>query len=412
MSTTRAARRTGTDAVGEAPDRSPSAGGPNVVPNAKPDARAQNKRGKGALSRPFSVAHVKVRPVRHRPSGESYWRWTVYQDGEEHGKVLGWMTQREAEVRAAAMLASGEFDVARQPQVTVTIPVDVRGLMETWCFAEFSRPDLCEKTKQTTKHYAQKIVAVLGDGKLRGLGTPDLEDYRDRRLRAGAAPNCVNHEIAILRRAWQWGRDRRYCPERELRRPRVRIAPTRPKTVPTSDDLDRLLGAMAPDHWSFVATLLLAQTGMRIGEVADLRWRHVDFTARIISVPHTGKTGTRPVAVSEGLIQLLRTRRGNAPDDRHVLGVGAGTVRTSMSQRYLPDACERAGIPAVLPHGLRRYAVNRLYDRGIDPTVAGAVVGHAPVTAARYYRQVSPQRVVDAAKQAGLLSVGESLLKG
>lgn len=124
----------------------------------------------------------------------------------------------------------------------------------------------------------------------------------------------------------------------------------------------------------------------------------------------TGKTGTREVTISPATAELLKRRRNGAPDDRYVLGVHAGTVRTSLSQRYLPAACRAAGLPTFMPHGLRRLTVNELYDNGIDPTVAASMLGHAPQTAARYYRRASIEKKRSAATAAGHLGFASNVV--
>lgn len=376
---------------------------------------ASKTTSRGKLPK-FVVGPVHVRAVRGpRPDGSFYWRWTVYRDGVEHSATLGWAKQDHAVTRVAAKHAAGEMTVAKRPTLGA-LPVTVADLMECWVFAQNAREDIKEGSKATTRHYAEKIVGVLADVRLHELRVSHLERYQNARLATKAASNCVNHEIGILRRAWEWGCEQDYCPDRSLPRPKLKVRPKRAKLTPSYAEAEQILGQMDQCDWPFLATLLLTETGMRIGEIADLRWRDLDLANELLHVPESSKTGTREVPISAATATFLASRRDGAGrdgarPDAHVLGVGANTVRTSLSQRYLPRACKAAGLPTYLPHGFRRLAVNELYDCGAAPAVAGCLLGHAPQTAARHYLRVSNRKMLQAATSAGLLAFSKNVIR-
>ena len=355
----------------------------------------------------FKVGPVNVRAVRGPKDGAYYWRWTVYRDGRERGGALGWAKYEQVEALVIAKAAAGEFMAERRPTLGA-LPATIGDLMECWIYAEDQRRDIKASTKKTTLHFAEKVVRVLGDIRIHQMQFAHLESYRDERIANGTASNSVNHEINVMRRAWNWGRERGYCPDRELHRPNVKVKAVRAKLTPTLADARKILSAMDQTQWPFVALLLIAETGMRIGEIADLRWKHMDFRRQMLHVPETGKNGTREVVISEATTTLLKARMGRARQEAHVLGVAAGTVRTSLSQRYLPRVCEALNLPEYKPHGFRRLAVDSLYDQGVDPTVSAAMLGHSPQTAGRYYRRATLDRKRKAAEGAGLhaLSIG------
>jgi hypothetical protein len=93
-----------------------------------------------------------------------------------------------------------------------------------------------------------------------------------------------------------------------------------------------------------------------------------------------------------------------------MFGVTAGTIRTSLSQRYLPAAYEAAKVERFTPHGLRRLVANQYYRSGMDPTVAAHILGHSPQTMLRYYRQVSLTDARTAASNSGLSYISASII--
>ena len=359
----------------------------------------------------FKVGPVNVRAVRGPKDGAYYWRWTVYQDGGERGGALGWAKYEQVEALVISKAAAGEFVTEKRPKLGA-LPSTIGDLMECWIYAEDQRRDIKASTKKTTLHFAEKVVRVLGDIRIHQMQFAHVESYRDERIANGTAPNSVNHEINVMRRAWKWGRERGYCPDRELPRPNVKVKPVRAKLTPTIADARKILSAMDQTRWPFVALLLIAETGMRIGEIADLTWEHIDFRRQMLHVPESGKNGTREVVLSEATTEFLKARRGRARQEARVLGVAAGTVRTSLSQRYLPRVCKALKLPDYKPHGFRRLAVDSLYDQGVDPTVSAAMLGHSPQTAGKYYRRATLDRKRKAAEGAGLHTLSTGLVDG
>jgi integrase len=336
----------------------------------------------------FTVGPVRVRATRGpKDDGRWYWRAVVYRDSAEHTLWTGWATRDMAEADIAGRVAAGDTE-PKDNATTEALPRTVGDLMECWMYAEEQRQDIKAKTKQVNKYYARKVKAYLGHVALRQLYFHHLATFRDDRLKAGAAPNVVRGEIAVLRRAWQWGVDHRYCPDRRLPRPLLKARPVRFKRTPSVEDVRRALAKMDPKGWPFLTTLLIAETGMRVGEVAALTWENIDLDQGIAKVPHQGKTGRRDVPLSRSLTTYLEGVRAGAPDDARVLPVVEGTVLTSLSQRYIPDACEAAGVERFTPHGVRRMVVDTLYNAGNDPTLLADYLGHSPQTAQRYYRTV------------------------
>ena len=85
---------------------------------------------------------------------------------------------------------------------------------------------------------------------------------------------------------------------------------------PFSDaEIERLLGGCAHGDWHG-AILLAVNTGLRLGDVANLCWEAIDFERRVIRVT-TGKTGTALVLPSHKDFEkwlLCRSRGiGRAP---------------------------------------------------------------------------------------------------
>ena len=149
-----------------------------------------------------------------------------------------------------------------------------------------------------------------------------------------------------------------------------------------------------------VALLLIAATGMRIGEACALSWSGVDLTSGTAKIAHgTVQTGhgvkigpTKTVAsvrqVSFGGLALdaLRKWRDWQRKQSAVININGlvfaspfamteitpkSTIRNQMTK-----LCELAGVRRITTHGLRHTKATLLNQVGVDPADISAVLGH------------------------------------
>lgn len=359
--------------------------------------KVRKKNGRPAVQ---VYGAIRARAIRG-PNGDTwYWRAERHADATTETVWTGWATLAEL---PAVLGAVASVRPAKAPEVP-SVLVTARDLLEHWYAGQNTREDIRAKTKVVDRYFADQLCDGLGTVPLRTIGFGDLERYRDTRLRAGAATRTVEHEIRKFGQAWRWGRRRLLVPDREIDLPKIRVTATRPKRTPTLDEVRCVLMAMDQTSWPYVATLIIAHTGLRIHEVAALQWRdlRLDGGEPVLNVPDRTKTGWRLVPITTRLAAVLRAWRGGARRDARVFTVAEGTMLTSLSQRYLPAACDRAGVERFTPHALRRMVVDSLYDAGVEPATAGKITGHSPLTALRNYRGVAVERRRSAMALAGL----------
>jgi len=138
--------------------------------------------------------------------------------------------------------------------------------------------------------------------------------------------------------------------------------------------LASFLAALPAEWWPFFD--FLAQTGLRIGEAIELRWRDVEGSwLRVNRRYYRGRVALpkgrkrRSVPLSRELAQALWTLRKerHASDDELVWTSHAGlrVGQSNLSSRVLKPAARKAGIgdwPGF--HTFRHTAATRLFRRG------------------------------------------------
>ena len=160
-------------------------------------------------------------------------------------------------------------------------------------------------------------------------------------------------------------------------------------------EYDRLHAA-APS-WIQPIIALAVLTGMRLGEIAGLRWEDVNHATRILHVPERSKTGRRPVPISPPALEVLDGqtrpifRPGFLPvrspfvfvDDRGRPFAGpAGQDRISKTAGAVARGLRLEGVTF---HTLRHTFGSWAVQAGVDLYELQAIMGHStPAMTQRY----------------------------
>ena len=127
---------------------------------------------------------------------------------------------------------------------------------------------------------------------------------------------------------------------------------------------------------------VLAQTGARQGECADLRWENlnVDYTITFPATVTKTRT-TRVVPIPRSLYQELM--QWHRPQ-----GLIFDLVPRTQSGRYslLKKALDKVGLPGSL-HTFRKTASTHMYFSSGDIKGTSQILGHSAVTALTYYQR-------------------------
>lgn len=207
------------------------------------------------------------------------------------------------------------------------------------------------------------------------LTSADVATYRDERLKTVAPAtiirelNTISHAIEIATR--EWGLWLPHNPVKLVRRP---PAP-RGRTRRLNDgEEDALLAACDRGRTPLLKPLLVLaiETGMRRGELLDLRWKHVDLTKRVAHLPLTKNGDTRDIPLSRRAVATLKeiwAKPGRNAD--RVFPMTGNSVRLAFEHLRV-----RAGMSDLHFHDLRHEAISRLFEKGLNIAEVSAISGH------------------------------------
>ncbi|ABL81237.1 MULTISPECIES: site-specific integrase [unclassified Nocardioides] len=184
--------------------------------------------------------------------------------------------------------------------------------------------------------------------------------------------------------------------------------------VPTLDEIDRVRDALA-ERWQ-VLPVVLAGSGLRVGELLGLRLSDVDFLRRSIRVerqrlqtnqiaPLKSKASRRRVPVGQVVIDALAAHLASYPPTEEALFTDEfGKPLTYRRwKRLVSDAAKVAGAE-ITSHSFRHFAASALISGGASVKQVQAFLGHASaVVTLRTYAHLWPgdedrtRKVLDAA---------------
>jgi integrase/recombinase XerD len=151
-----------------------------------------------------------------------------------------------------------------------------------------------------------------------------------------------------------------------------------------------------------VALMLSHFAGLRVGEIAQLRWGDVlgsdgELLDRLTLRPETtkGKKG-RTVFISEKLGRELKRYRAEIKElveaDRPLLLTQKRTAFTPNTLCQLMGGMYRAaGVHGASSHSGRRWFITQLAHKGISPKVIMTLAGHQHLTTTQRYIEVNDQ---------------------
>jgi len=211
----------------------------------------------------------------------------------------------------------------------------------------------------------------------------------DKRRQPPAAPldHYERHEIEALVRVCEQGRHR---------------APRHYKGHPVVESADEQVAQEAEDRQDAAAFALMFYSGLRLGELLALRWRHVRFlpdlsgvivtvekavSAGIEKAPKSGRSRDVPVArpAAEALARLGQREDFTTPDDYVFCNRFGQRLDGSALRRRYKRAAAAAELRPLRLHGLRHAAGSVLARNNVDLITIRDFYGHASLSTTNRY---------------------------
>ena len=221
----------------------------------------------------------------------------------------------------------------------------------------------------------------------------DLALWRDHRLKE-VSPATVGREMNILGHVFETARKEwgiaLVNPIRDIRRPPAPNARTR-RLV---DDEQARLMAAALAYGGEIGPIITwaIETAMRRGEIAAMRWEHLDRKARVLLIPETKNGTPRRVPLSTAALAVLEEKTTRCLT-LGLIGLIWSLRPDSISQAF-ERVCKAAGVEGMTFHDLRHEAASRLFEKGLNPMQVAAITGHKTLQMLKRYTHLRAEDLV------------------
>lgn len=362
--------------------------------------------------------------IRVLPSGHASYMVTWSRNKATTLGRVGKMTLDQARKEAAQHLADahvhGEPLAVSQGRKGAGLPT-LRQFIDDhympWFEAHHKGHD---KTRHTLDNYFEPIMR----SRLDEIAGRDLEQIRTAWLNAGNKPSTVNRKMGsisgVFSRAVEWdylpasplekikalkvdsiGRIRYLSKEENLALrgaldAREKIARAQRDSANewrTKRNRERLpdLRALAfADHLKPMVLLSL-NTGMRRGEVFNLRWQDVNLQGKTLTVAGEGaKTSeTRHIPLNAEALATLKAWKGQTSGTGYVFPGEKGKPMTDVKTAWL-ELLKNAGIVGFRWHDMRHDFASRLVMAGVPLNTVRDLLGHTDIKMTLRYAHLAP----------------------
>jgi integrase len=322
------------------------------------------------------------------------WHVNFQHAGKQQRQSLKTASKKEARRRALRIerdLVTGEFKLARKaPTIESVI---------TQYMAYLRGENRAAKTLTKYRKVFDRVIDLAGRIRRRnilGIDLGFLDTFRQERTAAGRSPKTIYGESIIIRQLVNFARSRRLISTDPLQGAKIREPKPTPQPCWSPAQVEQILAvSKGPQR---VAFTILAETGLRAGELKWLTWADVDLGRNVLHVrPKTGwkpKTGDqRAVPISPRVRDCLDSLPRHAswvltaaPSAKHPSG------DRQMSERRLLRSLKRVLRMLNLPghlHTFRHAFISKALASGIPESQVRAWVGHVDDQIIRLYTHIA-----------------------
>ncbi len=214
---------------------------------------------------------------------------------------------------------------------------------------------------------------------LMDISTFDIQKTLKERLKSGKSNKTVNEDRSALRGLFRWAKRRGFAEENPV--DEVEGLPKLPRTIRRAykkEEIESIL--LHACSCCFPAIAILANTGIRLGELENLCKDDFDLERQVLFITHLEST---PVKGKQSRIIFLNDMLMNL-----VPNLARGKVLKiprSTFEKHFRKIRIQANVPDAIPHGFRHSYTSHLIESGMDLGKVQRIIGHSDIKTLQKY---------------------------
>jgi len=204
-----------------------------------------------------------------------------------------------------------------------------------------------------------------------------IQKFRAWRLQAGVSKVTINREIQLLKKMFNVGIEEGYLEENPAKKIKLYSeSDTVRDRVLSEEEEPGLFKELAEHVRPLVFSAL--HTGMRKGELLNLKKENVNLEKRQIKVERTKSQKARFIPINSALFDVLSSLMLKSGKEQRVFPF-------KFIQAAWENARRRAGLDDLTFHDLRRTFGTRLLEAGLNIVAISKLYGHSSVLVTQRY---------------------------
>jgi integrase len=362
-----------------------------LVSDAVPPKRA-TFGGRMTCNRRFQHGSLFKRGTRTKVWVARWWEEVIGPDNNperiRRSEILGTVSEIPTKKQAEQLLAdllrpvnSGE----RRPQAILTFKnfIEDRWKPEIYPTLKFSSKKFYDNMLKT------HLIPAFGETQLRLITRDAVQSFLFGKTRSGLSWKTVKHIRTAFGTMIESAVMQDLIPANPVRKTRLpRRGPVQEKSPIAPETVHLLIEKLAEPSRSIA--ILLAMTGLRIGELLALRWQDIDLQNGFLAVRQTvyeghfdepkSRRSKRSVPLSPICIEILTARKPDSPAPADLVFSarnGSPLCRRNLLNRQLKPTCKALGVKGANWHWLRHANATLLDAVGTPLGTVQALLGHS-----------------------------------
>lgn len=276
------------------------------------------------------------------------------------------------------------------------------GTVNDWCDYWLESIAVNQVKHSTFDSYKSKISChvrpLIGTIPLSRLTTADLDKFIQE-TKKKISTHSLHAVFRVLKTALKYAEKLNFVKKSLYEN--VKLPRLKKNKLPlfTQTDHKKILAEVRKTKKCF-AVLLSLETGMRIGEVAGLKWSDIDFVNQTITIRRTlqrvstssegakktriiegkpkSETSERTIPLANTLLKRLLLEKKKSQSD-YVVSNGAGYTDPRTIRYQFKRLLEQLKLPICSFHALRHSFATRCLEKGINIAVISSLLGHSSI---------------------------------
>lgn len=318
----------------------------------------------------------------YKVKGKKGDRWYVdfYNGGQRIRQVLG--SKKDAEDTEALLKADSLRGELRSIKKS-----DMSFKELTKKYLEYGETN-GKRSLERDKYSIKALMNHFQHKKITQINLLLIEDYKKKRQREEKKSGTINRELSCLRHMFNLAKKWKIIRENPITEIKLLKEEKYKMRILDKIEADLLIDAAAEYLKPIIITAL--NTGMRRGEILNLRWNDIDFVNYNIHVKNT-KSGKDRIIPMNSLVADTFKKQDMSSEFifSHPLKKGKARINVSWSFKV---ALKKSGIEKLRFHDLRHTAASwMVVNCGIDLVTVSEILGHSDIKTTMIYCHASQE---------------------